>query len=108
MRLWIRIVLFWTLVLAILGAPQPKQEDNQNVGEAVPTAIRRFTRKMYFELAKKQRGNFVFSPYSIHMALSLLALGAPQGSKTRKELVRAWISFLHIIVTSNESIALNG
>ena len=93
MRLWIRSVLFLTLVLAILGAPQPNQEDNQNVGEAVPTAIRMFTRNMYFELAKKQKGNFVFSPYSIHMALSLLALGAPKGSKTRKELVRAMVGF---------------
>jgi hypothetical protein len=53
----------------------------------VPRLLREFNRNVYQLLAASETGNFVYSPYSLHMALSLLCLGAPEESNTRKQLV---------------------
>jgi len=57
-------------------------------------AVADFTQSLYADMAKtSKQENFVFSPLSIHSALSLLYVGSTPGSETEKELADA-LSFL--------------
>jgi len=75
------------LAVVIRGAPQSGPAEPEGL-PLIPKAIRSFNRKLYQKLSKEEQGNFVYSPYSIHMAFSLLLLGAPLESSTRQELVK--------------------
>ena len=44
---------------------------------------------LYFQLAQDQPDNLVFSPFSLHTALAMLASGAGENSTTRSELLTA-------------------
>ena len=90
MKLWIASLLLLFVVVVVRGAPQsgPAEPDDQSL---VPEAVRSYNRKLYQQLSKDERGNFVYSPYSIHMAFSLISLGAPLESSTRQELVNVLI-----------------
>ena len=49
-----------------------------------------FTQEVYLQLVSSQQNeNFVFSPLSLHSALSMVYLGAEQDSKTYDELQSA-------------------
>jgi serpin B len=45
-------------------------------GGVVRSSVRKFGSRLYCELAERERGNFVFSPYSVSNALALARLGA--------------------------------
>jgi len=65
------------------------------------SAITKFTQVIYLDLLKKNEGpNFVFSPLSIHSALSLLFLGASLNSETQRELQKAIGTFNNPCVLS--------
>ena len=50
-------------------------------------AIQDFTQEVYLQLASSQQNeNFVFSPLSLHSALSMVYIGARPDSKTYNEL----------------------
>jgi len=54
------------------------------------SSITKFTQILYLDILKKnESSNFVFSPLSIHSALSLLFLGSTDNSLTQRELLRA-------------------
>jgi len=55
-----------------------------------PSAMAKFTQSLYVSLLQNYGNtNFVFSPLSIHSALSMLFLGSSINSKTHKELQKA-------------------
>jgi len=89
MNLWTFTTLCSSLVMfaAIQAAPQSPPASPGVVSNTVTNSLRAFNRKLYLKLSEGQTGNFVFSPFSLHMAFSLLSLGAPLESKTRSELV---------------------
>lgn len=67
------------------AAPQP--EDNkiwwtENIEEAIADLSQRF----YHELSRTEPENFVFSPLSLHSALSLLLLGTSPETETSEEV----------------------
>lgn len=49
--------------------------------------MRTFNAKMYKRMTEIEDGNIVYSPFSLHTALSLAYLGAPEGTPTSKELI---------------------
>merc|ERR1712110_518932 len=56
--------------------------------ERLEDSINNLSQKMYNTLAKEGRtDNFVFSPLSLHEALSILYFGATNDSETQKELI---------------------
>ena len=55
--------------------------------ESLSSAVAHFTQSIYIHLAKtSNQDNFVFSPLSIHSALSLLYLATKDNSTTREQL----------------------
>jgi len=57
--------------------------------EAVQSAMTEFTQSIYLHLLESEKENFVFSPLSLHSALSMLYLGTTVNSDTEHELGRA-------------------
>ena len=51
--------------------------------------IRKFTQNLFVEVSLDQPDNFVCSPLSLHIALSMLTNGATDFSETKRELFRA-------------------
>ena len=58
------------------------EQSSQQLG----IAFSHFTQSMYLHLAGSQSDNFVFSPLSLHSALSMLYLGTTKNSTTQDEL----------------------
>ena len=81
-------------LLATLGTALPKdsrvssQHDNLVEFEtgAVSRAMSEFSQAIYLDLAEANQGNFVFSPLSLHSALTMLYLGTTTGSQTEHQL----------------------
>ena len=67
----------------------------------VADSMRDFHQKLFLKLSNVEKGNFVFSPVSLHMTLTILALGAPFRSKTRNELVSKF-SYLYFYILACE------
>ena len=64
-------------------------------------SMRDFSQELFLKLSNVEKGNFVFSPVSLHMTLTILALGAPFRSKTRNELVSKF-SYLYFYILACE------
>jgi serine protease inhibitor len=45
-----------------------------------------FSHGLFDVLSEKNDGNIIFSPFSLHTALSMVLIGAPNGTRTFKEL----------------------
>jgi len=76
------------LVSTVSGSPQNKVSDTNNELErSLLTAIQDFSQESYLHLSSKFKNeNFVFSPLSLHSALSMVYLGSEPDSATYKEL----------------------
>jgi len=63
--------------------------DNVTPAADFPSAINAFTQKFHSKYvdSKPDEANLVFSPFSIHNALAMLASGATTGSETQMELL---------------------
>ena len=91
-KMKVTLVVLLVITAVVSGAPQEAASssstpDDKSYSDLVSKSLRRFTRELYTNVSLVENGNFVFSPYSLHLAFSLLAMGAPEGSPTRKELV---------------------
>merc|ERR1711884_494510 len=76
------------IVLIFLGSGYADRKDVHKRG--LLNAMQDFTQEVYLQLASSQQNeNFVFSPLSLHSALSMVYLGAEQDSKTYDELQSA-------------------
>ena len=52
-------------------------------------SIQRFSKDTYRILGQAQSGNMIYSPFSIHAALTMTLVGSPEDSTTFKELRKA-------------------
>jgi len=79
------------LVITVSGTPQNKVSDNVlEKSLDLLTAIQDFSQQAYLHLSSKFKNeNFVFSPLSLHSALSMVYLGSEPDSTTYEELGRA-------------------
>ena len=63
--------------------------------QKLTSTIAKFTQSIYLHMAEKnQNGNFVFSPLSMHSALTMLYLGTTINSTSRQELSKAMGGFV--------------
>ena len=63
--------------------------------QKLTSTIAKFTQSIYLHMAEKnQNGNFVFSPLSMHSALTMLYLGTTNNSTSRQELSKAMGGFV--------------
>jgi len=63
--------------------------------QKLTSTIAKFTQSIYLHMAEKnQNGNFVFSPLSMHSALTMLYLGTTTNSTSRQELSKAMGGFV--------------
>ena len=65
--------------------------------------INNFNHDLYNVLDKNLNGNMVFSPFSIHTAMSMVLIGAPSESVTYKQLAKA----LNVTVDFSEDYLFN-
>merc|ERR1711892_1320784 len=98
-----RYLILTCLLLSIVLAEEAVVQDigerdqQQTVQESLTYAIADFTESLYADIAKRSfQENFVFSPLSIHSALSLLYAGSTPNSKTQAELSKALKSIASI------------
>merc|ERR1711868_309073 len=71
----------------VLAKPKANNDGEQITKNGLKRAIEDFTQKFYVHLATTLRNeNFVFSPLSLHSALSMVYLGSKTDSKTFIEL----------------------
>ena len=86
------------LILLCIHASLAKGREGELTGKLVEKHARKglregledFTQSIYLHMASKQDGaNFVFSPLSIHSALSMLYLGTKHFSESSEELAKA-------------------
>merc|ERR1719410_2671072 len=78
------------LVVAASGSPENRVTNNNLLENSLLYAIQDFSQEAYLHLASKFKNeNFVFSPLSLHSALSMVYLGSELGSDTYEELGRA-------------------
>ncbi len=61
----------------------------QNTPFRLSSGMRDFSHGLFSVLEKEDAGNFVYSPYSIHTALSMALIGSPKISQTYRELASA-------------------
>ena len=61
-------------------------ENSKNVTNE---GLNEFNIELFKILKKHDRGNIVISPFSIHLALSMILLGSPTSSKAHKQLAQA-------------------
>ena len=74
------------LGLSVVGWSATLENEIYNK-QALEAAIGDFSQSLYIHLAKtSSKDNFVFSPLSLHSALSLLYLGTKDDSETQKQL----------------------
>merc|ERR1712215_357534 len=81
------VLVIWSTTCT--AAPQAGETGHieKHYQEALQDAIADFTRSIYVHLSKtSQSENFVFSPLSLHSALTLLYLGAKDNSTTQQQL----------------------
>jgi len=99
------VTIFFILVSECLGQSQEPStlatnHPSQNVTltpefkrSALQDAMEKFTQSIYIYMkdytTNEENPNFVFSPLSIHSALSMLFLGTKEGSQTMEELAQA-------------------
>jgi len=78
-------VVYCVIFLALVSAQEsPKEKINK---KNLKRAIEDFTQNVYIQLATNLRNeNFVFSPLSLHSALSMVYLGSKVDSNTYQEL----------------------
>ena len=78
-------VVYYVIFLALVSAQEnPREKINK---KNLKRAIEDFTQNVYIQLATNLRNeNFVFSPLSLHSALSMVYLGSKTDSKTFIEL----------------------
>ena len=78
-------VVYYVIFLALVSAQEnPREKINK---KNLKRAIEDFTQNVYIQLATNLRNeNFVFSPLSLHSALSMVYLGSKVDSNTYEEL----------------------
>ena len=96
-----RATYVFLTVLVALGAARPKSPTNSDIETAIKGVLQRcpscgvepafsdFAQAIYLHLAVSEEDNFVFSPLSLHSALSMLYLGTTTNSETEQELAVA-------------------
>lgn len=101
--MWLIFVVFRLIAAATLcqSSSLPSQLALQSQTEASPSQeatkdlsiladrIQRFSMDTYRILGQAHSGNMIYSPFSIHAALTMTLLGSPEYSKTFKELGNA-------------------
>merc|ERR1711936_492048 len=65
------------------------------------SAMRQFHENLYNVLGENENGNLVYSPYSIHTAMTMVLIGTPGNSTTYTELAKA------LGITESTVIGLN-
>jgi len=87
------IIFCLSFLALVLAQPQTGKErsDKEQINkDNLKRAIEDFTQNVYIHLATTLKNeNFVFSPLSLHSALSMVYLGSKQDSNTFKELRRS-------------------
>jgi len=80
-------LLLLTLLLTLLLHLSNAAPEDETARQAFKNSVADLTQKMYISLASQgNQENFVFSPLSLHQALSILYLGATDNSDTDEEL----------------------
>ena len=98
--MWLIFVVFRLIAAATLcqSSSLPSQLALQSQTEASPSQettkdltdrIQRFSTDIYRILGQAHSGNMIYSPFSIHAALTMTLVGSPEDSKTFKELRNA-------------------
>ena len=75
------------LTFAIIALHFCKGIELTEVGIADP--IQQFGKNPYRILGQEESGSMVYSPYSIHVTMSMILAGFPEDSKTYKQLAKA-------------------
>jgi len=80
--------MIWQAIFICLLLLHPSSSQRDDGRERLEDSINNLSQKMYNTLAAEgTTENFVFSPLSLHEALSILYFGATEGSETQKELI---------------------
>jgi len=87
------MLFLWGLILTVSLGAQCEDETTLSVGSResikfLSDDLSHFSHKFYVEVAKKEAGNFAFSPLSLHSALSLLLFATSPDSQTQAELLK--------------------
>jgi serpin B len=84
------IVSVLAIITVCSAFPNINHQDNPDLDrqyhQALEAALADFSQSLYVELAQSSAENFVFSPLSLHSALSLLYLGTRDNSTTQQQL----------------------
>ena len=76
-----------------------RQSGNSNF--ILGSSMRQFHENLYQVLGENENGNLVYSPYSIHTAMTMVLIGTPGNSTTYTELAKA------LGITESTVIGLN-
>merc|ERR1719334_819871 len=77
-------LVFFLIIGSIYAAPQQKLEEG--LDRSLEDAVASFSQSFYSYLKSRNEENFVFSPLSLHSALSLLYLGTKDKSVSQDQL----------------------
>merc|ERR1719334_1165253 len=77
-------LVFFLIIGSIYAAPQQKLEEG--LDRSLEDAVASFSQSFYSYLKSRNEENFVFSPLSLHSALSLLYLGTKDASVSQDQL----------------------
>ena len=84
MRGLLLILGIWSLASAY---PQKNtHQDGSGLQTSISGSIGKFHSKLWPEITSHNPGNIIYSPLSLHLALTEAYIGAPQGSNTSSEL----------------------
>ena len=96
----ILVIVLSGILAATIAAPlQSKNDSEVSSLVSLSDSISKFNLKFYSEIAKTADDNIFYSPFSIHMILTQLILGSPEGSATRNELAK----LLHLDAAGNHT-----
>jgi len=79
--MWLLGIIGFVTLVTCQSSPLTKIDLSAPVGK--------FTRDVYAQLGKSEKGNMVLSPFSIHTTMAMALAGSPQKSNTYKNLANA-------------------